>query len=357
MTDLFAYTTGTYAAAAAKAALAVLMDEDESSEVSLTLPREEKALIPFILIKRLDGLAECSVIKQSVEEADVTHGMEIRARVSFRDDDLIVIDGGKGVGRITKKGLQLPIGEAAINPVPRQMIHDNLRQLTPKGLDVIISVPTGEAIAKATYNSRLGIMGGISIIGTTGIMRPKSLASFKHTIVQQLKFCKENSFDEIVITPGNISEEAMLRHYSNRVDKSHIVQSGDHLGFTLKETERLGIPYIIAGHPGKLAKVLGGYFQTHCSQSPPANAYVLSFLKGQVEGRLLEEMEESPTIEGMVEILLREEKRELLDELAGEIAKKIRAYLGSDNEKVILLFNMQKELIGTNEAGMRWLKV
>ncbi|MBE9537180.1 MAG: cobalamin biosynthesis protein CbiD [Proteobacteria bacterium] len=357
MTERFGYTTGTYATAASKAALTVLTEVDTSAEVTLTLPHGERAVIPFIRIESDGKTAKCSVVKQSVEEADVTHGMKICAEVSFRDDHKIVIDGGEGVGRITKKGLQLPIGEAAINPVPRQMIYDAVREVTPRGLDVIISVPEGESIAKATYNARLGIIGGISIIGTTGIMKPKSLESFKNTILQQLKFCHENGFDEIVITPGNISEDAMLRHYGNRVDKSHIVQSGDHLGFTLKEAERLGIPYIIAGHPGKLAKVLGGHFQTHCSQSPPANADVIIFFKGKVEERLLEEMEESPTIEGIVEILLREKRGDLLDALAVEIGSKINAYLGTDSEKTILLFNMQKELIGSNEAGKRWLKV
>ena len=148
----------------------------------------------------------------------------------------------------------------------------------------------------------------------------------------------------------------MLRHYGERVDKSHIVQSGDHLGFTLKEAEGLGLSYIIAGHPGKLAKVLGGHFQTHCSQSPPANADAVDFFRTKVSGALLDEMEESPTIEGMVEILLREKRRDLLDRLAEEIERKILAYLGIDSEKAILLFNMQKELIGINEAGKRWIE-
>lgn len=356
MAERFGYTTGTYAAAAAKGALAVLMGADGVSEVTLTLPRGEKALIPVNLLEKVGGSAECSVIKESVEEADVTHGMEIRARVAFCEDDEIVIDGGKGVGRITKKGLQIPIGEAAINPVPREMIRKAVRELTDRGVHVIISVPEGETIAKATYNSRLGIMGGISIIGTTGIMKPKSLASFKHTIVRQLRFCRENGFEKIVITPGNISEEAMLKLYDGRMSKERIVQSGDHLGFTLKETERLGLNYIIAGHPGKLAKVLGGHFQTHCSQSPPANADVVEFFRGKADSGLISEMEESPTVEGMVEILLGEKRGDLLDELAEEIGKIVRDYLETENERALLLFNMRKELIGANGAGRRWLK-
>lgn len=330
------------------------MEVDEEAVVTITLPRGESVVIPFIRIESDGKTATCGVVKQSVEEADVTHGMKIEAKVSFRDDGKIVIDGGDGVGRITRKGLQLPVGYAAINPVPRRMIHDTLRQVTPRGVDVIIRVPEGETIAKATYNSRLGIMGGISIIGTTGIMRPKSLESFKHTILQQLRFCRENGFGQIVITPGNISEEAMLSHYGERLDKSHIVQSGDHLGFTLKEAKRLGLNYIIAGHPGKLAKVLGGYFQTHCSQSPPANADVVAFFKTKLKRALIDEMEESPTVEGIVEILCREGKRELLDGLAQEIGKRISAYLETDGERAVLIFNMRKELVGANRAGKRW---
>lgn len=354
MIEKFAYTTGTYAVAAANAALSTLLGNNRIIEVQLTLPNGEKALIPVSNVEKTDSFAKCGVVKKSVEEADVTHNMEIFAQVSFRDDEQIVIDGGKGIGRITKKGLQLFIGEAAINPVPRKMIVSSLRESTSKGLDVIISAPKGEEIAATTYNSRLGIIGGISIIGTTGIMKPKSLSSFKHTILQQLNVCKENSAKEVVITPGNISEEAIMARFGDKVQRDQIVQSGDYLGFTLKHAYKMTLSFLLAGHPGKLAKVLTGHFQTHYSKSPPANEAVIRFLKGKVSDDVLKEMKASPTVEGITVILQQHQKGELLNDLAEAIEEKVQKHLKTEQPIPILLFNMNRELIGSSKAGAKW---
>src|SRR3990172_8920048 len=204
MEKRFGYTTGTYAAAAAKGAFAILLGGKEITEIGIPLPDGVKAVIPLRLNEKTGDYVKCAVIKRSVEETDATHNMEILASVSLREDDSIIIEGGPGIGRITKKGLQLPVGDAAINPVPRKMICSSIRELSSRGVDVRISVPRGEEVAALTCNPRLGIIGGISIIGTTGIMRPKSMPSFKKTILQQLNFCMENGIKEIVITPGNI---------------------------------------------------------------------------------------------------------------------------------------------------------
>jgi len=355
MAEKFSYTTGTYAAAAAKAALITLLgSRDEIGEVEITLPNGEKALIPVGNVERGENFARCSVVKESVEEADVTHNMEINATVSLRDDGEIIIDGGEGIGRITKKGLQLPVGEAAINPVPRKMITSSLRESTSRGLDVIISAPKGEEIAAATYNSRLGIMGGISIIGTTGIMKPKSLASFKQTILQQLRFSRENGFKEIVITPGNISEEAMMLHFGEKISRDQVVQSGDYLGFTLKHAYEMALPFLLAGHPGKLAKVLTGHFQTHFSKSPPANGAVIQLLTGKVSNEVVSEMEESPTVEGITTVLQEHQRVDLLNDLADAIEERVQEYLQTDKPIPILLFNMHRELIGSSKAGAEW---
>lgn len=326
------------------------------TEIGVTLPNGDKAVIPLSLNERNGDYVQCAVIKRSVEETDATHNMEILARVSLREDDRIIIEGGPGIGCITKKGLQLPVGEAAINPVPRKMICSSMRELTSRGVDVMISVPRGEEAAALTCNPRLGIIGGISIIGTTGIMRPKSMPSFKKTILQQLNFCMENGIKEIVITPGNISEEAMFIHFGDRVSNDRIVQSGDFLGFTLSHAYRIGLTCILAGHPGKLGKVLGGYFQTHYTSSPPANAGVIKLVQDKVSEDVLKEMEESPTVEGITAILIERHYGTMINDIAEVIEEKVKRYLGTDSCIPVLLFNMRKELIGASKAGVKWIK-
>ncbi|MEK7313852.1 MAG: cobalt-precorrin-5B (C(1))-methyltransferase CbiD [Deltaproteobacteria bacterium] len=352
----FGYTTGTYAAAAAKAALVALLGERDVSQVGVRLPMSGEAKIPVSRVERSGDYVKCGVVKKSVEENDVTDKIEIFARVSLRKDSQIVIDGGIGIGRITKKGLQLPVGEAAINPGPRRMIRDSVRELTSRGVDVVISAPLGEEVAIATTNSRLGIIGGISIIGTTGIMRAKSSVSFKETILRQLDFCRENGLREIVITPGNISEEAMLAHFGDRVCKERIVQSGDFLGFTLSRAHGLGLGFVLAGHPGKLAKVLGGYFQTHHTKSPPANDSVIRLLEKSVSKELVKEMKESPTVEGIAVILEEHGKTELLNNVADAIEERVRKYLKADFSVPVLLIGMDKRLMGFSRTGAKWAR-
>lgn len=356
MEQRFGYTTGTYAAAAAKGATAILLGGKDITEIGVTLPNGDKAVIPLRLNEKTGDYVQCAVIKKSVEETDVTHDMEILARVSLREDGQIIIEGGPGIGRITKKGLQLPAGEAAINPVPRKMICSSVRELTSSGVDVMISAPGGEEVAALTCNARLGIIGGISIIGTTGIMRAKSASSFKKTILQQLNFCRDNGIREIVITPGNISEEAMLIHFGEMVSKERIVQSGDFLGFTLSHAYRMGLAFILAGHPGKLGKVLGGYFQTHYSKSPQANAEVINLVQDRVSNDVLKEIKESPTVEGITAILMERNYGIMLNDIAEVIEDKVKGYLKTGAAVPVLLFNMKKDIVGVSKSGMIWIK-
>lgn len=355
----YGYTTGTYAAAATKGALTVLLGKESPGLISLQLPDPDypPAIIPLKNAEKTGvASATCSVTKISVEDNDATDNLDIRAEVRLRDDADITIDGGVGIGRVTKAGLQLEIGQAAINPVPRSMIKAAIRELTDKGVDVLISAPEGEKSAEATYNSRLGIMGGLSIIGTTGIMRAKSSEAFKDTIAQQITFCKENNFKNIIITPGNISEDAMLTHFGKSVTKDHIIQSGDHLGFTLKLAKDAGLPFILAGHPGKLGKTLNNDFQTHFSKSGPANEAVIKLLEDKLPSDIIKEMTESPTVEGITSIIIKNGLSPLLDRLAEEIENAVNDYLKAEAETPTLLFNMDKELIGASKAGRRWAK-
>jgi len=354
----YGYTTGTYAAAATKGALTLLLGAEAPGEVSLTLPGNDypPATIPVTTQKTDATTARCSVVKVSVEDNDATDNMKIIATVSLRGDSDIIIDGGVGIGRITKPGLQLEIGQAAINPAPRKMIKAVVRELTDRGVDITISAPHGAEAAEATYNSRLGILGGISIIGTTGIMRAKSAESFKDTIRAQLTFCRKNNFTNIIITPGNISEEAMLTQFAGKVTKDHIIQSGDHLGFTLKLAKKAGLPFVLAGHPGKLAKTLNKDFQTHYSNSGPANEAVINLIKEGLQDDIIEELQSSPTVEGITTVLLRNGLSPFIGKVAEKIAEEVGKYLGASAEIPILLFNMDKELIGASGAGREWAK-
>ncbi|MDH5720623.1 MAG: cobalt-precorrin-5B (C(1))-methyltransferase CbiD [Spirochaetia bacterium] len=367
MNERFGYTTGAYAAAAAKAAVLFLVHENDKSAAIFndSINTEKKSVrlnlfngtgveIHFESIIKENNKAVCEVKKQSVEEADVTHNALIRAEVSLRDDNEIIIDGGQGVGRVTKPGLSLPKGEAAINTAPRKMIAENIRNVTSKGVDVIISVPEGERLANETTNERLGIIGGISILGTTGIMRPKSLGSFKRTILQRIKYLKENNIKFIAVAPGNIGEAALLENYKTKVNENMIVQSGDYLGFTMKKALENDLDFILAGHPGKLAKVLNNNFQTHFSRAQAANGAVIEFVKENLKPEQIDELQEMPTVEGICGSLIKWGHEKLISDLAEKISLCVKKYLSEKNHPPVILINNDKKIIGISEKGQAW---
>jgi len=179
------------------------------------------------------------------------------------EESNVIITGGEGVGKITKPGLQIPVGEYAINPVPRRMIVKNLSDKIPEGkvAVVTISIPEGKKIAKKTMNPKLGIIGGLSILGTTGIARSMSSEAYKNSIVTQLDVALASDIDELVFVPGNIGEKLALKNLD--ITKEQIVQTGNYVGFMFEEAEKRGISkFTFFGHMGKLIKVAGGIFNT-----------------------------------------------------------------------------------------------
>ena len=186
----YGYTTGSTATAAVKAALTVLLNNSEDlREVNIRIPSGHVLTIPVKSIERQGKYVTATVIKDGGDDPDVTHGLEIQARVSFKKDDRINISGGKGVGKVTKPGLPVEIGKSAINPVPMEMIRGTVKELLPsgRGVDVEIIVPEGKEVSRKTLNAKLGIIGGISILGTTGIVKPMSEESWKSSLAIELK--------------------------------------------------------------------------------------------------------------------------------------------------------------------------
>ena len=266
------FTTGSCASGAAKAGLLAIISQKNIKTVEISLPKERKLVLDVSRCEFTPTTARCSVIKDGGDDPDVTHGAEITVDVEITDRlGQIEIEGGSGVGRVTKPGLGLEIGTAAINPTPRKMILENLTDaagsmLGKGGIRATISVPNGEEIAKKTDNPRLGVLGGISILGTTGIVIPYSTASFAAAIRQSLDVTVAMKGDTVILTTGGRSEE-FARNIIELPDHC-FVQMGDFAGYAIQQCGKKGIKKAyVAGFIGKLAKIATGVKQTHVKGS------------------------------------------------------------------------------------------
>ena len=262
------YTTGSCAAAAAKAALMMLLGGDDISQVSILTPKGVTYIAEIVDAQRGPGSVSCSVIKDGGDDIDATDGMKIRAEVTLSDDGKIVIDGGTGIGRVTKPGLDQPVGASAINSVPRKMIRENIEEVlksfkaSDKGATVIISAPEGEKVAQKTFNPKLGIVGGISILGTTGIVEPMSDEGILGTIRAQISMQKALGKKILLMAPGNYGLKFIKDEFG--IDEDRAVLCSNFVYDTLKFAEDAGFKELLfVGHLGKLVKVAGGIKNTH----------------------------------------------------------------------------------------------
>lgn len=255
------YTTGACAAAGVKAALILLTTGEVVDTVELIALDRTRLEIPVANVEKiLDGI-RAEVIKFSGDDPDITNGASVFTTVRQIFDDDIIFRAGLGVGHITKPGLQLPVGEPAINPAPRQLIRNVAEAFNVGGLEIEISIPAGVELAKKTLNPVLGVEGGLSIIGTTGVLRPMSEEAFKNSLVPQIDVAKAAGFSELVFVPGKIGETIAKRL---GFDDSAIIQMSNFIGFMLEAAaERNIAKVILCGHLGKLAKVAAGVFHTH----------------------------------------------------------------------------------------------
>jgi cobalt-precorrin-5B (C1)-methyltransferase len=266
------FTTGTSATAAAKAALLSIINQTKIENIDVKLPKGNFIKIPIHICEFKKNNAQCSVIKDGGDDPDVTHGAEIIVDLSLTDKkNEIEIDGGEGVGIVTKPGLGLEINKAAINPVPKKMINENLTKaagnlLIEKGIKIIISVPKGKELGPKTDNPRIGILHGISILGTSGIVIPFSTASYAASIRQNLDVAIAMGNDTVVLTTGGRSEDFAKKIID--LPDHCFVQMGDFSGYTIQQCSKKNIKkaYVV-GFIGKLAKMATGVKQTHVKGS------------------------------------------------------------------------------------------
>ena len=261
------YTTGSCAAAAAKAAAWMLLTGKERCEIALTVPKGITLNLKLHDVRRGENFVSCAVEKDSGDDPDVTRGTLIYACVSRSDQAGIAIDGGEGVGRVTRRGLDQPVGAAAINSVPREMIRENLEEICRltdygEGLSVVISVPEGERLAQKTFNPRLGIVGGISILGTTGIVEPMSEKALVDTIRVELTQRRAEGKEYVLLTPGNYGSDFICQTMG--INPGTAVQVSNFIGDALDICREQGFRgALLIGHIGKLVKIAGGMMNTH----------------------------------------------------------------------------------------------
>lgn len=264
----YGYTTGSCAAAAAKAAAFMLLSGQEAPYVDLMTPKQIPLHLEVLDIVRTKERVSCAIQKDGGDDPDVTNGIRIYAEVCRTSESGVAIDGGIGVGRVTKPGLEQPVGAAAINKVPRQMIRENLEEVCRQlgyagGLKVIIYIPEGEALAAKTFNPRLGIVGGISVLGTSGIVEPMSEQALIDTIRVEIRQKLANGMQYLLIVPGNYGID-FLEEYGHGLSLEDAVKCSNFVGEALDAAVEFGAKgVLLIGHIGKFVKLAGGIMNTH----------------------------------------------------------------------------------------------
>ncbi len=341
------FTTGTCAQAATKAAMQMLFTGEKVEYVQVELPQGEKLQLDIMDIQRgykngqerdgkrvagneasnleytdreLPVMVSCAVKKNSGDDPDITNGVLVYSEVRISDTGKIRIDGGNGVGRVTKPGLDQPVGEAAINRVPRQMIRKEVEEACEEvgytgGIDVEISIPEGVRLAKETFNPRLGIEGGLSILGTTGIVNPMSEQALIDTIEVEMKVCLAEKYRYLIIAPGNYGLDFLKEQYS--IEENDVVKCSNYIGQTIDmavEQDCKGV--LLVGHIGKLIKVSGGIMNTHSRWADcRMDLFATAALRAGIAGEKAVEFLDCVTTDDALEKCSMEERTRIMEQI------------------------------------------
>ncbi len=321
-------TTGASAAAAAKAAALLLFRGEIHGRVTVLNPQGIPIDVPIEKTELFPWGTRAVVIKDGGDDPDVTHGLEIAAELRPAPGG-VSIRGGEGVGRVTTPGLPVPVGEPAINPAPARMIRGAVEPLLPPGMgvEVTISVPGGIEAAKRTLNQRLGIIGGLSILGTTGIVRPMSTEALRDSLVPFLKKAAALGFKSVVLTPGGAGYRQTVEDYG--FPAGAVIEMSNYVGFMLEQCVESSIESVILwGHVGKMAKVAGGIFNTH-SRVADGRREILAAYSALLGAKkeLIAGILNINTLEGAVDLMEKSGLGRVFDHLAAKSSRRAEEYI------------------------------
>lgn len=347
------YTTGSCATAAAKVAALMALRQQVINQVSIVTPSGITLRLNVEQPLICGQQASAAIRKDGGDDVDATHGMLIFAQVVLNDSGSITIGGGEGVGTVTRKGIGLPIGSAAINRTPRQTIEQAVREVIgpERGADIVIFAPEGEERAQKTYNGRLGILGGISIIGTTGIVTPMSEESWKRSLALELEMKRAQGMTSVILVPGNHGERFVQEHM--QIDAERVVTMSNFVGYMLQEAQRLGFQRVVlVGHLGKLIKVAAGIFHTHSHIADGRMETLvarLALLGAPHE--FLRAVFECSTTEAAMELIEQQGWQAVYDDIAQAIGERVKQMLRFAPQPFccdVVLFSFDNVVLGSN---------
>ena len=347
------YTTGSCATAAAKVAALMALRQQVINQVSIVTPSGITLRLNVEQPLICGQQASAAIRKDGGDDVDATHGMLIFAQVALNDSGSITIGGGEGVGTVTRKGIGLPIGSAAINRTPRQTIEQAVREVIgpERGADIVIFAPEGEERAQKTYNGRLGILGGISIIGTTGIVTPMSEESWKRSLALELEMKRAQGMTSVILVPGNHGERFVQEHM--QIDAERVVTMSNFVGYMLQEAQRLGYQRVVlVGHLGKLIKVAAGIFHTHSHIADGRMETLvarLALLGAPHE--FLRAVFECSTTEAAMELIEQQGWQAVYDDIAQAIGERVKQMLRFAPQPFccdVVLFSFDNVVLGSN---------
>ncbi len=344
------FTTGACAAAASKAAAILLLTGKPLGEVQISMPDGKKVVFPLLYARKTGGGAEAAVRKDAGSDPDITHGVQVVSRVAWLNAPEIRLIAGQGIGTVTKPGLSQPPGQPAINPGPQKMIAEAVGDVTDRGMEIVISIPGGEELAKKTFNPRLGIVGGLSILGTTGRVRPFSSSALKTSLKCALDVASAGGVEAPVLVPGHIGERAARRHF--HLTPEQVVEVSNEWGYMLDCTAGHRFRgLMVLGHPGKLGKLAMEAWDTHSSRSRSAVPWI-----SRLAGDLGIVSENSPTVEGIFGALTEAARKKLGDALAGKVCRAVAKRLPRRFLVAAVLVNMKGDWLGGSGEFVLWQK-
>ena len=350
-------TTGTCAAAAAKAAVLAWCGQSPAF-VDVVSPQGQIIRVPVVLSEGTESGGRASVVKDAGDDPDITNGVTVVSEVVIQPgpgagETNVTIQAGPGVGTVTKPGLAVPAGEPAVNPGPRSMIIQAVRETLPAGYEVIVtvSIPGGEQLAKRTLNPTLGIIGGLSIIGTTGIVEPMSEEAFKNSLTPQISVVRELGYERIIFVPGKIGQDIAVKRYA--LPAEALVQTSNFVGHMLESAVRYGMKQVLLfGHLGKIVKVSAGIFHTHNRMADARMETMAAYMAANgAPQQAVQEVLACTTTEAAMPVIAAYGQTGLYNLLAERASQRAMRYVFGDLTVGTVIVTLQGEILGLDEMA------